>query len=371
MKKFLIVLSILALTYSFSFAGPLNNGPVSGGGGGGVGSTDDQVATEVPFTPAGNIAATNTQTAIQELDNEKSAITHNHTGTYEPVDATIIRLANVDDVPVDGATTAPVSSNRMYDHENAANPHSGSASTVAPDFTGGITTEDSTPRFWVCEALTGGTSGSLDNIPIASIGDKDVAVVNLTGVVYIYYFVAAATDAESSPGKIRPNDYASAGVWYQSGLGGLATLNLSSIDYFQVGGVSLNDLDMAFTVAQTFGGGIKALTPISGTAAGFAAGFTGANLYGGTYRVTTAGACGLPDPAVGMNFMIINEIADASTINPDSAGTADTIYRNGLAMAQDEDLTASAIGAMCVFQYQAANTWMAICSSTYTEATPP
>lgn len=32
---------------------------------------------------------------------------------------------DVDDTPVDGATAAPVSSNRMYDHENAADPHTG------------------------------------------------------------------------------------------------------------------------------------------------------------------------------------------------------------------------------------------------------
>jgi len=40
------------------------------GGGGGVGS-DDQIASEVPFTPTGNIAANDVQGAIQELDTEK------------------------------------------------------------------------------------------------------------------------------------------------------------------------------------------------------------------------------------------------------------------------------------------------------------
>ena len=39
------------------------------------GGTDDQTAAEVPFTPAGNIAATNTQAAIEELDSEKTATT--------------------------------------------------------------------------------------------------------------------------------------------------------------------------------------------------------------------------------------------------------------------------------------------------------
>jgi len=117
-------------------------------------------------------------------------------------------------------------------------------------------------------------------------------------------------------------------------------------------------------------GSIKALTPIAGTAAGFAAGFTGVNLYGGVYRVTTAGACALPDPAVNMNFTIINEIAGASTIASLATGTADTIYLNGLAADQDEDLTSASIGAMCTFRYQAADTWQAICFG-YTEVTPP
>lgn len=44
---------------------------------------------------------------------------HTHSGVYEPVDATIIRQADIDDTPVNGVTTAPVSSNWAFDH-NAA-----------------------------------------------------------------------------------------------------------------------------------------------------------------------------------------------------------------------------------------------------------
>lgn len=131
------------------------------------------------------------------------------------------------------------------------------------------------------------------------------------------------------------------------------------------------NLTMGMSDALTLSvGGIGAQTPISGTAANFASTFTGASLKGGTYRVTTAGALALPDPAIGHNFSIIHEIAGASTINPLTTGTADTIWMNGLAADQDEDLTASAIGASCVFQYQAPNTWMAWCND-FTEATPP
>lgn len=42
---------------------------------------------------------------------------------FESADATILKEADVDDTPIDGATVAPVSSNRMYDHENDADQH--------------------------------------------------------------------------------------------------------------------------------------------------------------------------------------------------------------------------------------------------------
>ena len=42
------------------------------------GATADQVASEVPFTPAGGLAATNVQAALEELDTEKSATGHTH-----------------------------------------------------------------------------------------------------------------------------------------------------------------------------------------------------------------------------------------------------------------------------------------------------
>jgi len=39
------------------------------------------------------------------------------------IDTALLRIADIDDVPVDGETSAPISSNRMYDHENGADPH--------------------------------------------------------------------------------------------------------------------------------------------------------------------------------------------------------------------------------------------------------
>lgn len=61
---------------------------VGGGGGGGGGGA----ASAVSYTPAGNIAATNVQAAIDELDAEKAATAHTHaisnvTGLQAALDA--------------------------------------------------------------------------------------------------------------------------------------------------------------------------------------------------------------------------------------------------------------------------------------------
>jgi hypothetical protein len=52
---------------------------------------------------------------------------HMHAGVYEPVDATILRQADVDDTAVDGATAAPVSSNWAFDHAALVQAHGISA----------------------------------------------------------------------------------------------------------------------------------------------------------------------------------------------------------------------------------------------------
>lgn len=54
-----------------------------------AGGTTTPAASNVTFVPAGNIAATNVQAALEELDAEKATTGHNHTGTYEPANANI------------------------------------------------------------------------------------------------------------------------------------------------------------------------------------------------------------------------------------------------------------------------------------------
>lgn len=81
------------------------------------GATADQVASEVPFTPAGNIAATDVQAALQELDTEKAPVSHTHaisdvTGLQtaldgkQPLDADLTALAAANNSAVLAATTA-------------------------------------------------------------------------------------------------------------------------------------------------------------------------------------------------------------------------------------------------------------------------
>ena len=50
-----------------------------------TGGSPPQTAAQVPFTPAGNIAATDVQTALQELDEEKAPEDHDHDSEYVPL----------------------------------------------------------------------------------------------------------------------------------------------------------------------------------------------------------------------------------------------------------------------------------------------
>lgn len=76
----------------------------SGGGGG----TDDQTAAEVPFTPTGNVAASDVQNAIEELDIDKSATNHTHT----EIDITDLDHLTIEDVQ-DNMNTFIVDGNNL------------------------------------------------------------------------------------------------------------------------------------------------------------------------------------------------------------------------------------------------------------------
>lgn len=55
-------------------------------------TADAHDASAVSVTPAGGIAATDVQAALEELDTEKSGTAHNHTGTYQPAGDTLTSL---------------------------------------------------------------------------------------------------------------------------------------------------------------------------------------------------------------------------------------------------------------------------------------
>jgi hypothetical protein len=86
-------------------------------------SGTDHAASKISVTPAGGIASTNVQSALEELDTEKASSGHNHAGVYEPA----------------GSVAA---------HEGASDPHPGyvrasgaqtivGPKTIQPDAVGG------------------------------------------------------------------------------------------------------------------------------------------------------------------------------------------------------------------------------------------
>lgn len=63
--------------------------PAAGGGGG----ADDQTAAEVPFTPTGTIAATDTQSAVEEVATDAAAAVSGLSSVYQPLDADLTAIA--------------------------------------------------------------------------------------------------------------------------------------------------------------------------------------------------------------------------------------------------------------------------------------
>jgi len=127
----------------------------------------------------------------------------------------------------------------------------------------------------------------------------------------------------------------------------------ANADYLEIDGVS-ETVDTLKKLVPV--GGISALTPVTGTAAGFAAGFTGANLYGGTYVATTAGTADLPVMAVGMNFCIITGGDIAVVVDTNGA---DGYFMDGTTNVEGKNLTnKSSAGDIACFQYYDASDWL-------------
>ncbi|MCK5612723.1 hypothetical protein KAR91_63205, partial [Candidatus Pacearchaeota archaeon] len=104
-------------------------------------------------------------------------------------------------------------------------------------------------------------------------------------------------------------------------------------------------------------GGTQALTPVTDSTADFAANFTGANLYGGTFVANADdGDLQLPLMAVGVNFCVITlgaiQVVADTNIN-------DGYLMDGTTGAEGKNLTnLSAAGDIACFQYYTADDWL-------------
>jgi len=105
-------------------------------------------------------------------------------------------------------------------------------------------------------------------------------------------------------------------------------------------------------------GSMKSLTPVLDAAADFAANFTGANLYGGTFVCNVAGTIQLPAVGTGgMNFTIITLGAIAVVVEPNAS---DLMILDGVALDDADSATnTTTAGDIIVFQYYDATGWLA------------
>jgi hypothetical protein len=103
-------------------------------------------------------------------------------------------------------------------------------------------------------------------------------------------------------------------------------------------------------------GSTASLTPVTDSAANFAANFTGANLYGGTFVCNVTGTCQLPLMVAGMNFTIITLGAIEVIVDTNAA---DGYLMDGTTNAEGKNLTnLSTAGDIAVFQYYTADDWL-------------
>jgi len=103
-------------------------------------------------------------------------------------------------------------------------------------------------------------------------------------------------------------------------------------------------------------GGIASLTPVTDAAADFAAEFTGANLYGGTFICNVAGTIVLPVMAAGMNFTVIT-LGDIAVVIDTNA--ADGYLHNGVTGTEGKNITnLSTAGDIAVIQYYTTDDWL-------------
>lgn len=177
--------------------------------------------------------------------------------------------------------------------------------------------------------------------------------LTLTGLdiaegVAIWKFIWDTSSSYSSTGKCELDVAPIAvdtNITTQTTTPGLGTMSTQDADNVLITGGSISGVSAL------------SLTPVTGSTTGFAAGFTGANLYGGTYVVSSDdGDLQLPLMAVGMNFTVITlgsvEVVAATNAN-------DGYLMDGLTNAEGKNITnLSTSGDIAVFQYYTADDWL-------------
>jgi hypothetical protein len=128
-------------------------------------------------------------------------------------------------------------------------------------------------------------------------------------------------------------------------------------EHYNDGSIDLAHLATDSVNYEKTTGSVKALTPVVDAAADFAANFTGANLYGGTFICDTTGTIQLPAVAAGMNFTIITKGAIAVVVEPNAS---DMMMLDGTDLDDADSATnLSTAGDIIVFQYMSAAGWIA------------
>lgn len=191
--------------------------------------TAAHAASAVSVTPAGNIAAVNVQTAIQELDTEKSPTSHNHDAAYDPIGA---------------AATVAAS---LTAHEGASDPHpqyqreseKGSAGGYASLDGGGQIPAAQIPAIAITEYL-GQVASQVAMLALS--GQKgDWAVRTDTGTVWVI-----TGNDPTQIGSWTELTYPAAPVSSVAGRTGAVTLTSSDLtDTTPAGRALLDDADAA------------------------------------------------------------------------------------------------------------------------------
>jgi len=174
--------------------------------------------------------------------------------------------------------------------------------------------------------------GSIDTAHIAA--DQITSALIADDQVDSEHYVAASIDNEHMAANSIDSDE------YVDGSIDIAHMSTDSVDY------------------DNTTGSIKSLTPVTDATTDFAANFTGANLYGGTFVCDTDdGDLQLPAVAAGMNFTIITLGAIQIVVEPNAS---DSMLLDGVQLDDADSATnLSTAGDIIVFQYYSAAGWVA------------